>query len=70
MQVSEVLFRFGNIIKLEKNHKVHAKLQQCNALIDYYREPVSVSQQTFFSYGFSAPACFSFRFQLMKNGGA
>ena len=38
MQVSVVLFRFGNFIKLGKSHKVHAKLQQRNALIDYCRE--------------------------------
>ena len=35
MQVLEALFRFENFIKLGKNHKVHAKPQQCNALIDY-----------------------------------
>jgi hypothetical protein len=55
MQVSVVLFRFENFIKLGKDHKVHAKLQQCNALIDYcYEACLCFSTNVLFIWFFRA----------------
>ena len=70
MQISVVLVRFGNFIKLGGNHKVHAKLQQCNALIDYCCKACLCCSTNVLSICFFRATCFSFRFGLMRNGGA